>query len=316
MSCYQREAHVPPIVLDLGHQLSQTQDLSCRIANDLLDSVSQLCELRASIKDRSLINPPTIITSLLNLDAAVVKWAAERASRWDYSTVFDSTKPDLIYDDSYSVYSTYWIAGTWNIQRGTRVFVQEAILAQINALLTKPQSTTTTLLLLSQRSRSLATISELASDICASVPYLLGHDKPYHEQISNPAPAVCGYFLVTSLYLAGSTIGVPRSMRFYVLGRLKYIGHVLGIQQSLLLAEILQRKIELGKEEEMEGLPRQFQSGPCRDRGEEQESERDWEPRVGLGAEDEDPNCDFGGRLAGFPGSWEYKRVGLGMNVV
>ncbi len=226
--------------------------------NDLLNSVNKLCELRASIRDHSLVDPLTIIASLLDLDRVVVQWGAERSSDWDYHTVFDSSKSDHIYDDTYSVYRSYWIAGMWNTQRTTRIFVQEAIIVQIDEMLSQPQSAITTLDLDSQRSRSLATISEMAFDICASVPYRLGHDRPSDELLSNPAPALSGYLMLPSLYLAGSTIGVPQSMRLYVLGRLRYIGHGLGIQQSLMLAAILQDKIDACKEEKMEGLPRQF----------------------------------------------------------
>ncbi|KAF7505700.1 hypothetical protein GJ744_000549 [Endocarpon pusillum] len=258
MSCYQREVHVPPIILELGRRLRGTRDSACRIINDLSDSVARLCEFRASIRDGSLTDPYTNIASLLELDDAVVNWGAERSSQWDYTIVFDSTKPDVIYDDAYAVYREHWIAMVWNIQRATRIFIHEAILAQIDEMLAQPEPVTTMLDVQSQRSRSLAIICETAFDICASVPYMLGHDKRYDEQLSSPAPAVWAYFSMTAIYLAGSTIGVPQSMRLYVLGRLRHIGHSLGIQQSSMVAVILQNKIDEGKVEEFEGLPRQF----------------------------------------------------------
>jgi hypothetical protein len=294
--------------------------LSCSVANDLLSVLSELCELRACIKDRSLTDPATIISSLLRLDTAVVNWGAERSSRWDHTTFFDSTNPDLIYDDSYAVYRAYWIAGTWNIQRAIRIITHEGILAHIDKVLSHSQSLTkaTLDLLSSEHTRSLATISEMASDICTSVPYLLGHDKPYAKQLNDPVPAACGFFLVSELYLAGTTIGVPRELRLYVLGRLRYIGHKLGIQQSLLHAEILRERIESGNEEEMRGLLRPSGRVVSGSGGED-----DWQGREAAGLwreveevdDDEGAACEIGGRLPGYIGDWEPKKFGTRADV-
>jgi hypothetical protein len=244
-----------------------------------------------------------------------VEWTAKRSGRWNYTIVFDSTKPDVIYDGSYSVYRTYWIALVWNLLRATRIFVHEAIIAQVDELLAQADGTTPVLHLHSQRARSLATISETASAICDSMPYILGLDKPYREQLSDPAPAACGYAMMAGLYLVGSTIGVAPSMRIYALDKLKYVGHVMGIRQALLLVDILQRKIEAGKEEEMEGLPRQFQL--------EELPDQDWrmeeEGKGELGGERElggVPECGIVGRLAGYVGNWEVEGAGLETDIV
>jgi hypothetical protein len=245
--------------------LSQSSDPTCRVANDLLDLVSQLCELRASIKDHSIPTAPIAISSLLSIDDQLLHWASELSSRWDHTIVFDSTQPDAIYEDCYAIYQTHWIAGTWNIQRAARIFVQETILAELDkmTLIIQHQALpdrTTLKSLLDQRTKSLAAISEMASEICASTPYLLGHDRPYDEQLNNPIPAACGYFLLPSLYLAGSTMGISTSMRMFALGRLRYIGYKLGIQQALLTAGILEARIEDG---EVERLPSQMNRGMC-----------------------------------------------------
>lgn len=292
-------------MLALSHQVSQNRDLSCSNANDLLDSVSQLCELRASIKDCSLTDPPKIVTSLLSLDIAVVKWRAERSSRWDHKTVFGCTDSERIYDECYSVYRALWIAGSCNIQRATRIFIHEIILAQIDWMLSQPEfAADPTLASLSlQQAKSLAVILEMASEVCASVPYLLGHDKPYAEQVNNPSPAAGGYLLLVPLYLAGSTIGVPQEMRLYVLGRLRYIGHGLGIRLSLLFVEILQGKIAGGKLEEMEGFPRHLWEEVCCDKG-GNESGQSSERLLRHSREEGDDGlgCELGGRLAGYLG--------------
>lgn len=253
------------------------------------------------MKDGSLTDPFTIIASLLDLDDAVVKWGAERSGLWEHSTVFDSTKPDVIYDDAYTVYHTHWIASVWNVQRATRIFIHECIITQIDEKLAQPLAAITTTDLPSQRSRSLAIICETAFDICASVPYILGHDKPYDEQLSSPAPAICGYFSVSAIYLAGSTIGVPQSMRLYVLGRLRYIGHSLGIKQPLMMAAILQGKIDEGKVEEWEGLPRQFREELGHKALEYYDTVCwDWALETSPESEQQDSECVTGGRVAGY----------------
>ena len=97
-------------------------------------------------------------------------------------------------------------------------------------------------------------------------------------------------------------------MRVYVLGRLRYIGFGLGIRQLSLLAEILRGKIERGRGEEMEGLPRQVERGMCKDGvGEERQA------GLGLGEEQqeveehengEDVDWKIGGRWAEYLGDW------------
>ena len=306
ISCYQRETRVPPTILALSHQLSQTPDLATKVANDLLDFVSQLCELRASIKDGTITSASLIVSSLLQLDDQLLQWASARSSRWSHTLVFDSNQPDNIYDDSYAIYQAYWIAGTWNLQRTSRIFVHESILLQLDKLLLTAQHQTwpgsNIKSLLHQRTKSLAVILETSSEICASVPYLLGHDRTYDEQLTNPAPAASGYFLLPSLFLAGSTIGIPTNMRVYALGRLKYVGHKLGIHQALLLARTLEAKMEEGA---VEGLLKQSNRGMC---------EGSWggvdggivEDRLFCG--DDNKHTDeeeFGGRFARYMGNWE-----------
>ena len=259
-----------------------------------------------------LTSAPLIISPLLSLDGQLVQWASERSSHWDHTLVFDSTQSDTIYDDSYAIYQNYWISGTWNIQRMSRVSVQEAVIIQLDKMLlttqTQTQPTSIELKdLFIQRTRALAVIYEMSSEICASVPYLLGHDKSYVEQLTNPAPAACGYFLIPSLFLAGSTMGVPNSMRIYVLGRLRYIGFRLGIQQAVLLAGILETRIEEGG---VEALPRQVNRGLCEGRwGGEDEGNSDSGHSGGEGGEDV-PVDEIAGRFATYMGDWE-KRMGF-----
>jgi hypothetical protein len=244
-----------------------------------------------------------------------VEWCADRTGHWLYTTIFDSSQPDVIYEGSYSVYRTNYIALVWNIFRGTRIFIHEAIIAQIDELLTQAGASTLVLHLHSQRARSLAIISEMASAICDSAPYLLGLDRPYHKQLSDPAPAACGFSLMTGLYLVGNTIGVTHAMRIYALGKLQHIGHVMGIRQAFLLVDILQRKIEIGEEEEMEGLPRQFQMEAFPDQDWEMEDEGKGE----LGVESEMevvPDCEIVSRLAGYVGCWGVGRAELETEII
>jgi hypothetical protein len=201
-----------------------------------------------------------------------------------------------------------------------RIIAHEGILAHIDKVLSHSQSHTkaTLDLLSSEQTRSLATISEMASDICTSVPYLLGHDKPYAKQLNDPVPAACGCFLVPALYLAGTTIGVPRELRLYALGRLRYIGHKLGIQQSLLHAEILRERIESGNVVEMRGLLRPSERVVTGSGGED-----DWQGREAAGLwkevervdDEEGAACRIGGRLPGYLGDWEPQIFGTGADV-
>ena len=306
-------------MLQLGSKISAIPNMSSRIANAILLCVTDLCELRASIKEGSLTSPTEIISLMLELYERVNAWAAERSSYWDHTTTFVTPNDpkfsdDEIYDGSFSVYNAPWIAGTWNISRSTRIFIHEAILAQVDILLAQSPSPAIAIDLMCQRAKSLAAIQDTASDVCASIPYILNHHRSRAEQAANPPRAAAGYFVLTSLYLAGSTIGVPHSMRLYAMGRLRFIGHRLGLGQALMLAQILAAKInettgigfEVGSQE-IKGVPRQIAfKGPLEVDvrfGSVSDDSGTWEVERGSPDENEDFNFENTGGFGVLRGS-------------
>ena len=135
------------------------------------------------------------------------------------------------------------VGAGWNIYRDARIVVHNSILQQLWKLIRRGELPTSSLLQV-QRAQSQSIISEMAFDICASVPYHLGNDMQTSAESGSCQTTYSAIFIIPSLRIAASWVGVPRSMKEYLLGRLSYIGHSLGIQQAIFLGNFANRALD------------------------------------------------------------------------
>ena len=78
----------------------------------------------------------------------------------------------------------------------------------------------------------------MADNVCNSVPFMLSEvDRTGALKPPGRGKAVGAYFLIWALHVAGSVEVLPRSQQDWIAGRLLHIGHVVGIQQALVLRE-------------------------------------------------------------------------------
>jgi hypothetical protein len=160
---------------------------------------------------------------------------------------FASDYIDGVYECTCHVYQDPWIARIWDIYRCARIFIHEGILHQLdnnNNLTCESDEFPMTSELHTQRSQSHATILDLTTDTYASVPDQLRYSKSAPSSGSSPAPTVSAFFLLPSLYLAGSWVGVPRSIKEYIAGRLWNTGHALGIRQAVSVAALMRNTLD------------------------------------------------------------------------
>ena len=91
-------------------------------------------------------------------------------------------------------------------------------------------------------------MAQIAQDVCASVPFSLGMICCDSDTLSvNPAGACAlgGFLLLWPLYLAAEAAQELPDVRAWIIGRLEYIGHSLGINQGVWMASILKDKLAI-----------------------------------------------------------------------
>ena len=194
---------------------------------------------------RDYSNPERIITAACAIDDEIEEWTKTCPKEFMYDTVLLKEKTDEVFSDYIHIYSSIWIATTWNHYRTCRLLINELILDQLNNC--DPSSLDTSSPLWkddrfrdNQILKSNVTLLQLHHDICASAPFFLGFDPAIPNLTERPTPqAVNGNLLLWPLYGAGLTGMASDIMRNWVIGRLLYITDVMGIRQAAPLAATL-----------------------------------------------------------------------------
>lgn len=202
---------------------------------------ASIASLREFIKINPDSSPATIISSALEIDADLSAFATELSSEWAYDTVCVTPKQSQeCLDGFYHVYKYLWTAQVWNNYRLLHIMVHGIILQNLDRQSSlEPASTSPSTSSQYQRSRTL--VRQLCSDICASVPNLLG-SFPDHRALPQPSTqrATGGLFLLWPLFAGvGQTPQVDEQMRKWAIGRLQFIDEAMGIRQAGLMASTL-----------------------------------------------------------------------------
>ncbi len=203
----------------------------------LFPIIGRLCALRA-IVEKSLKNDIKVITLANLVDSDLEEWKNGLSPAFSYSTI-ESSNTEAVFSNIYLVYNNTWTAALWNLYRCARILTQQLIMGWLNRnFMLNP------VLHASQRSQSEALLVDLAHDICASVPFILGasHSAVYS---SRPPRATDGTPLIWPLYVAATMDQNIPGMRAWVITRLEMIGRTMGIKQAESLASILRIKREI-----------------------------------------------------------------------
>jgi hypothetical protein len=156
---------------------------SDNVEEQLISKASRIPELQQQAKDllvHSYSN--SLDTSILHtvkasidLDRELAVWARNVPNSWKYSTA-TSIVPPLRHSDFIPPYlhryADFYTARVWNIYRIARLIIQSILLRLVSWLDGMSASTSPELDIYNIES----IIGGLADDICASVPFLLGHE--------------------------------------------------------------------------------------------------------------------------------------------
>jgi hypothetical protein len=217
-------------------RIMNVPNLQC-LANSLLSQSAHTCRESAGVN---------LIRSAQNLDTDVLNWTNTLPATWSYTVTtstntsrdLNSLEPEFTPSQIYR-YRDIYTARVWNLYRVSRLILQSIILRSTSWLLTE--------LAFSQRDTDATsaerTSEDLVNGICASVPFLMGHDSsevklPVSEDFSEQKAlwsqtatenastnAQTGrYSLIWPLYIASSVPSISDSSREWMRLQLRRIG--------------------------------------------------------------------------------------------
>lgn len=240
------------------------------IGYELTCIMTELCDLRIR-HEKSL---DTIDTDLLSrsfaLDSRIEALGKAFPPESMYETVAatpgqtfqikDSSRISPL-DDSYHVYGNWILPNMWNNYRVARILTNEIILNQLQLMTIDVDETSTFAPTQEFKGicyRSCNLTRKLAHDVCASVPYMLGIIDGCSNKGQSKSTA--GQMTILfPLYNAANVDGPGSTMCDWAQDCLTKIGRAFGIDQALVLVELLGQEISMtafvDAMREMDGLP-------------------------------------------------------------
>ncbi|OJI84882.1 hypothetical protein ASPTUDRAFT_188979 [Aspergillus tubingensis CBS 134.48] len=250
IGCLQREARVPDSVLHCVKVAMFLRPHTVAYGDRLINIMGRLANLRADIKEKILTDRKKMLESAYAIEAELMSWLTSLPGNFPYATIDDpwptlnwGPKP---YNNVYHVYTDFWICNSWNQYRVARIITSDLILTCIRELNSGSPLPAD---LVTHTSQIRNTARQLASDICASVPYYFTDsvfklatgqaEMSSRYEIPSQQGFVRGLVLLWPLSMAAATRGLNHPLRHWVLDCLQLIGHGMGIDQALALIELL-----------------------------------------------------------------------------
>jgi hypothetical protein len=171
------------------------------------------------------------------LDREIADWARTLPTTWSYSTAMniDNITNSKFTPRQVHRYPDFYIARVWNFYRVSRLIVQSVLLRTTSwmSILMDPNE-------FNEGRKADGSSIELVNDICASVPFLMGHDlskikiaatsggirqeRPSWSGTKQSGSTHTGRFsLIWPLYIACSTSSVPEAQRDWMRMQLRLL---------------------------------------------------------------------------------------------
>jgi hypothetical protein len=211
--------------------------------------IGKLSNLRSDIRANTCGNEQEIISKASAIEADLIAWLASLPPEFNYTTHTKSPFDSLFqqrfrgvapYDDQYHVYPSLWVSNSWNQYRSARIIVSEIILTHVRRI-----SDSSSLSSLSEefrlQCRTLrSTIRRLAVEICRGVPFHFNaHQAEREPSLPPPESYIGGLVLLWPLFVAGIVESPDHGLRRWVVKCLQMIGHTMGLDQALAVADIV-----------------------------------------------------------------------------
>ncbi|QPC65932.1 hypothetical protein HYE67_008163 [Fusarium culmorum] len=190
------------------HTVSSYEDPEDRLVS-LAARVSQLqytCYKLDTSKDVGMTKNERLIFDATELDSELSIWASSLSPQWSYATAVNINNPGRTDYTPHVIhrYTDRYIARVWNLYRVSRLIIQSILLRTVTSLSASTEGPSNA----DQRNRIERVIMELVDDICASVPYLLGHDLTNMSLTSHSSDGRQVHDLNTSSFDERSNVGI------------------------------------------------------------------------------------------------------------
>ncbi|PYH92967.1 hypothetical protein BO71DRAFT_356319 [Aspergillus ellipticus CBS 707.79] len=240
-----QERYCSPILAQLTQEAPKYRDPNYRTIDRLGILVIRLSSLCAAIKDGTINRPTEIIRLSLSLDAEFISTLLSIPPTWVYSTIevpqFEGERRmQSVWGNRFHIYGNLTISSAWNNYRSARLVIHELIITAAKSLrnssYTNSRIEQESLVIQSER-----TCHQIVEDICASVPFHLGATAENVGCGGNAgAPTGAGGITVVwPLLIAANSGFASPALRKWVMDCLDKIGHSLGINQALAVAQLL-----------------------------------------------------------------------------
>jgi hypothetical protein len=191
----------------------------------------EFINLRASMEEQRTIKAEYVLRSLVKIDSELETWASCLPVSWAYSTL-PCIPGENFYSTTFYMHSNYRNATIWNEYCTTRLLVNDLLLNSLDhCLLTRSKC----------EERIFHTLQRVCNDVCANAPYFLGRVKglPMFDR------SLGGYYFLWSLFICACMPRISDYQRSWATKQLKIIGHEMGINLALLLADLMEKKPHL-----------------------------------------------------------------------
>ncbi|KAH8434210.1 Zn(II)2Cys6 transcription factor [Aspergillus melleus] len=252
ISCLQKGARVPQPVLECSKLAMFLRPQAEAYGDRLISIAGRLSNLRADINAKILTDQKEILSTAYTIEAELMAWIAALPPEFLYTSIEDPN-PDLLaqkigsgpapYGGRYHIYHDLWLCHTWNQYRCTRIIVSEIILGCLRRIAINSKAAAVSSELQSHCGRLRNTTRQLAMDICCSVPFHFGVGNVATKPLGSVPLGqsyIGGLILLWPLILAGATESKHHPLRNWVIDCLYVIGHSMGIDQALLLIDVLE----------------------------------------------------------------------------
>ncbi|PWY69703.1 hypothetical protein BO70DRAFT_432353 [Aspergillus heteromorphus CBS 117.55] len=241
-----QERYCSPILAQLTEEAPKYRDPNYRTIDRLGILVIKLSTLCAAVKDGTIQQPTDIIRRSLSLDADFMSTLLAIPPTWAYSTVEvphseGGSRMHSVWGTRFHIYRNLTISSAWNNYRSARLVIHELIITAAKSLQHSSNMNTRneqeSLILQSER-----TCHQIVEDICASVPFHLGAtagDADACGGIAASPTGAGGITVVWPLLIAANSGFASPTLRNWVTDCLDKIGHSLGINQALAVAQLL-----------------------------------------------------------------------------
>lgn len=235
IGCLEGNRSVPQAMIQTFKPFWVSQSHDEIVACELAEIASHFVDVRASLLAKDSVGRGENIVIALDIEHALVQWQAGLPSSRSFATISSADRNETFNVQTH-VYPNLWTAKVWNFYKAIRIMVNDILLHHLTALDVTPAHE-------EQQIKCLATISQMAADICASVAF---HLQYYSFGTELPLPKASPVFnLLLPLNIAGSSVGTSEALHDWLVRTLQHIGDALGIR----MASSLATKLTMEKEQ-------------------------------------------------------------------